>query len=148
MPVPKFLLRGFRRPREVVAPALGALEREVLECLWRRGAETSVRDVHEAFGGTHAYTTLMTTLDRLYRKGLLARRKDGRAFLYEPRLSRAEFEQGIKEDLLEDLLGPGAEGVEPVLSYIVERVGERDRALLDKLDSMIKTKRRELKRRR
>jgi predicted transcriptional regulator len=145
MPVPKFLLRGFRRPREVVAPALGTLEREVLECLWRRG-EASVRDVHAAFGETNAYTTLMTTLDRLYRKGLLERRKEGRAFRYAPRLSRAEFEQGIKEDLLEDLLGANAEGVEPVLSYIVERVGERDRALLDKLDAMIKTKRRELKR--
>jgi predicted transcriptional regulator len=77
----------------------------------------------------------------------LERRKEGRAFLYVPRLSRTEFEQGIKEDLLEDLLGAHAEGVEPVLSYIVERVGERDRALLDKLDAMIKTKRRELKRR-
>jgi predicted transcriptional regulator len=146
MPVPKFLLRGFRRPREVVAPALGALEREVLECLWRRG-DSSVRDVHVAFNEVTAYTTLMTTLDRLYRKGLLERRKEGRAFRYAPRFSRAELEQGIKEDLLEDLLGAHAEGVEPVLSYIVERVGERDRALLDKLDAMIKTKRRELKRR-
>jgi predicted transcriptional regulator len=147
MPVPKFLLRGFRRPSEVVAPALGALEREVLECLWRRG-EATVRDVHADFGETTAYTTLMTTLDRLYRKGLLERRKDGRAFRYAPRVTRESLAQGIREDLLEDLLGQNAEGVEPVLSYIVESVGERDRALLDKLDRMIKEKRRELKRRR
>ncbi|MDT7604069.1 MAG: hypothetical protein QOF61_2066 [Acidobacteriota bacterium] len=146
MPVPKFLLRGFRRPREVVAPALGALEREVLECLWRRG-EASVRDVHAAFGETTAYTTLMTTLDRLYRKGLLVRRKEGRAFRYAPRVTREALAQGIREDLLEDLIGQNAEGVEPVLSYIIESVGERDRALLDKLDQMIKEKRRELKRR-
>lgn len=146
MPVPKFLLRGFRRPREVVAPALGALEREVLECLWQRG-EASVRDVHLSFGEKTAYTTLMTTLDRLYRKGLLERRKEGRAFRYSPRVTREAFEQGIKEDLLEDLIGANAEGVEPVLSYIVESVGERDRALLDKLDQLIKEKRRELKRR-
>ena len=146
MPVPKFLLRGFRRPSEVVAPALGALEREVLECLWGRG-EATVREVHAAFGEATAYTTLMTTLDRLYRKGLLARRKEGRAFRYQPRITRAELEQGIKEDLLEGLLGQNAEGVEPVLSYIVESVGERDRALLDKLDQMIKEKRRELRRR-
>lgn len=145
MPVPKFLLRGFRRPREVVAPALGTLEREVLECLWRRG-ESSVRDVHAAFGETTAYTTLMTTLDRLFRKGLLTRRKEGRAFIYEARVTREEFERGVREDLLEGLLGQNAEGAEPVLSYIVEHVGERDRALLDRLDEMIKTKRRELKR--
>lgn len=146
MPVPKFLLRGFCRPREVVAPALGALEREVMECLWGRG-ESSVREVHAAFGEANAYTTLMTTLDRLYRKGLLVRRKDGRAFRYAPRLTLEAFELGIKEDVLEGLLGQGAEGVEPVLSYIVESVGERDRALLDRLDQMIKEKRRELKRR-
>jgi predicted transcriptional regulator len=146
MPVPKFLLRGFRRPSEVVAPALGALERGVLECLWRRG-EASVRDVHADFGGTTAYTTLMTTLDRLYRKGLLDRRKEGRAFRYSARVTSEALAQGIREDLLEDMLGQGAEGVEPVLSYIVESVGERDRALLDKLDQMIKEKRRELKRR-
>lgn len=145
MPVPKFLLRGFRRPSEVVAPALGTLEREVMDCLWRKG-EATVRDVYVAFGEATAYTTLMTTLDRLYRKGLLERHKDGRAFRYLPRLSRTEFAQGIKEDLLEDLLGANAEGVEPVLSYIVERVSERDRALLDKLDAMIKSKRKELKR--
>jgi BlaI family transcriptional regulator, penicillinase repressor len=145
MTVPKFLLRGFRRPREVVAPALGALEREVLECLWRRG-EASVRDVHAAFGETNAYTTLMTTLDRLYRKGLLTRRKEGRAFRYAPRFTREEFERGIREDLLEGLLGQNAEGVEPMLSYIVERVGERDRALLDRLDQLVKEKRKELKR--
>jgi predicted transcriptional regulator len=145
MPVPKFLLRGFRRPSEVVAPALGSLEREVMECLWRR-REASVREVHEAFGGATAYTTLMTTLDRLFRKGLLVRRKDGRAFRYAPRVTREDFERGIKEDLLEDLLGQNGEGVEPVLSYIVERVGERDRAVLDKLDQLIREKRRELRR--
>ena len=146
MPVPKFLLRGFRRPHEVVAPALGTLEREVMECLWRRG-EASVRDVHADFGETTAYTTLMTTLDRLYRKGLMDRRKEGRAFRYSPRVTREALAQGIREDLLENMLGQSVEGVEPVLSYIVESVGERDRALLDKLDQMIKEKRRELKRR-
>jgi predicted transcriptional regulator len=144
MTVPKFLLRGFRRPREVVAPALGALEREVLECLWRVG-EASVRDVHAAFGETTAYTTLMTTLDRLFRKGLLTRRKEGRAFRYAPRVTREELERGIREDLLEGLLGQNAEGVEPVLSYIVERVGERDRELLERLDQLVKEKRKELK---
>ena len=105
-----------------------------------------MRGVHSAFGETTAYTTLMTTLDRLYRKGLLVRRKEGRAFIYEARVTREEFEQGVREDVLEGLLGQSAEGVEPVLSYIVERVGERDRALLDRLDEMIKTKRRELRR--
>lgn len=144
MPPPKFTLRGFRRPREVASLALGKLERQVLDETWRSG-EVTVREVYTAFGENVAYTTLMTTLDRLYKKRLLQRRKDGRAFLYSPAVSRAEFEHGIREDVIDGLLGRGAEGVEPVLACIVDAVSERDRELLDELDRLIKQKRRELK---
>jgi len=146
MPIPKFTLRGFRRPREVAAQALGKLEREVLNEIWRRD-EVSVRDVYLAFGESVAYTTLMTTLDRLFKKRLLTRRKDGRAFVYLPAVSRAELEQGIREDVIDGLLGQGAEAVEPLLACIVDTVSERDRELLDELDRLIKEKRRELKQR-
>ncbi len=114
MKAPRFLLRGFRRPREVASLALGKLERQVLNEAWQRG-EVSVRDVYLSFHEKVAYTTLMTTLDRLYKKQLLARRKDGRAFCYKPAVSREEFESGIREDLVDGLLGRGAEGIEPVL---------------------------------
>jgi len=139
------MLRGFRRPREVAALALGKLERQVLDEAWRR-SELSVRDIYLAFDEQVAYTTLMTTLDRLYKKKLLERRKDGRAFLYSAALSREEFEQGIREDVIEGLLGHGAEGVEPVLVCIVDTVSERDRELLDELDRLVKEKKRELRR--
>jgi len=139
----KFLLRGFRRPREIARIALGKLERQVLDEAWRRGSVT-VRDVQFAFGENVAYTTLMTTLDRLYKKKLLERRKDGRAFVYTPALSRAEFDHGIREDVVHGLLGRGAEGVEPVLACIVDAVSDRDRELLDELERLIKEKRREL----
>ena len=78
MKAPRFLLRGFRRPSEVASLALGKLERQVLEETWQRG-EVSVRDIYLAFEERIAYTTLMTTLDRLFRKQILDRRKDGRA---------------------------------------------------------------------
>src|SRR5438034_10440497 len=96
MKAPRFLLRGFRRPSEVASLALGKLERQVLEETWKH-REVSVRDVYIAFEERIAYTTLMTTLDRLYKKQLLARRKDGRAFLYAAAMSREEFEHGIRE---------------------------------------------------
>jgi len=143
MKTPRFLLRGFRRPREVASLALGPLEREVLEVTWRRG-ETRVRDVFSAFDEKVAYTTVMTTLDRLYKKRLLSRRKEGRAFLYSPLFTREELEQGIREDLIDGLLG-GAGGIEPVLACIVDAVSDQDRELLDELDRLIKEKRRELK---
>lgn len=126
-------------------PALGKLEREVMDEIWRRG-ETSVREMYRAFDERTAYTTLMTTLDRLHKKGLLARRKDGRAFLYTPRVSREQLEQGVAEDVIEGLLGLASESVEPVLACIVEAVSEHDRDLLDELDRLVKEKKRELRR--
>ena len=145
MKAPRFLLRGFRRPREVASLALGKLERQVLDETWRR-SEVSVRDIYVAFEERIAYTTLMTTLDRLYKKRLLDRRKDGRAFFYSPSVSREEFEHGIREDVIDGLLGGGAEGIQPVLACIVDTVSERDRQLLDELDRLVKEKKRELRR--
>ncbi len=145
MNTPRFLLRGFRPPREIASFALGKLERQVLEETWRLG-EVSVRDVYRAFEERIAYTTLMTTLDRLYKKNLLERRKDGRAFLYAAVVSRDELDRGIKEDVVDGLLGHGADEVEPVLACIVDTITERDRELLDELDRLVQEKKRELRR--
>jgi predicted transcriptional regulator len=145
MKAPRFLLHGFRRPSEVASLALGKLERQVLEEAWQRG-EVSVREIYVAFDETIAYTTLMTTLDRLFRKRILDRRKEGRAFFYFPVASREEFEHGIREDIIDGLLGGGAEGIQPVLACIVDTVSETDRELLDELDRLIKEKKRALRR--
>jgi len=146
MKIPGFTLLGFKRPREVVCETLGKLERKVMEETWRR-KEVSVRDVCISFGDQVAYTTVMTTLDRLHKKGLLARRKSGRAFLYSPSVSREEMEQGVARDVIDGLLGSDtASGVEPVLACIVDAVSERDRELLDELDRLVREKRRELRR--
>jgi predicted transcriptional regulator len=128
-----------------VASALGKLEREVMNITWRRG-EISVRDVFRAFEERVAYTTLMTTLHRLYQKGMLDRRKRGRAFLYSPRVSPLEFEQGIAKDLIEGLIDRSVDRVEPLLACIVDTVSEQDRALLDALDRLIREKKQALRR--
>ena len=143
MKTARFLLRGFKRPREVASEALGKLEQNVLQEIWRRD-EASVRDIYVAFGEKVAYTTLMTTLDRLYKKNLLTRRKDGRAFVYVAAVSPDELEQGIREDVIDVLLGHGADAVQPVLACIVDTVSLRDRELLDELDRLIKEKRKAL----
>jgi predicted transcriptional regulator len=144
-----FRKEGFKRTGASAPPELGPLEREVMGLIWGRpddAAEVSVRDVHLAFEGRLAYTTLMTTLDRLHKKGLLDRRKEGRAFFYSPRFSPNEFERGVARDVINTLLGRGSDGVEPILACIIDTVSERDRALLDELDRLIKEKRRELER--
>jgi predicted transcriptional regulator len=138
----EFLLRGFRRPRATVEGALGHLERDVLERLWNAGGEASVRQVQEACGGELAYTTVLTTLDRLFRKGLVERRREGRAFLYRPRLSRDELAQGVASDVIDSLLGLNAASARPVISTFVDAVGQRDAALLDELERMVRDRKR------
>ena len=139
-----FAPQKFKRTGKI-APELGPLERQVMELIWRRpgeAAEVSVRDIHVAFEGRLAYTTLMTTLDRLHKKGLLERRKEGRAFFYSTRFSPDEFERNVAREVINKLLGRGPDGVEPILACIVDAVSEHDRALLDELDRLIKEKRR------
>ena len=67
-------------------PQLGPFEQQVLRRLWSHGSAT-VRELL-ADGKIHqAYTTVMTTVDRLYKKGLLDRVAEGRAFRYTPPVS-------------------------------------------------------------
>ncbi len=124
-------------------PLLGPLEQEVLELVWQRGT-ASVRDIHLAFGERLAYTTLMTTLDRLFKKGLLARQKDGRAFCYSPQATPEELARGLTRRALNGLLGRSPNGVEPLLACIVDAVTEHDRELLGDLDRLIQEKRQAL----
>jgi predicted transcriptional regulator len=122
---------------------LGPLEVQVMECLWRRDGETSVRGLQEDLPGA-AYTTLMTTLDRLFKKGFLERTKHGRAFRYRPLLSRSglldHFARGTIARLLE--AAPAARSVRPILSTFVESVGQKDALLLDELEALIRAERR------
>jgi predicted transcriptional regulator len=123
----------------------GPLELRVLEALWDRAASACVRDIQPAIPAV-AYTTLMTTLDRLYRKGYLLREKSGRAFYYRPRASRAALQSQLAGSALATLLPGDTSAVRPILSMFVDAVGERDSALLDELETLIRSRRDELER--
>jgi predicted transcriptional regulator len=138
----RFLFRGFRRPRAAVESALGQLERGILERLWSLGREASVRELQDAFSGTLAYTTLMTTLDRLFKKGLLDRRREGRAFLYRPRVTPEQLRQELAADVIDSLLGQGSEAARPLMSTFIDAVEVRDAALLDELERLIRARKR------
>jgi predicted transcriptional regulator len=111
----------------------------VLESLWNRRDGGSVRDLTPDFPDI-AYTTLMTTLDRLHRKGMLIRQRTGRAFKYEPRLPREQFLAEMASDSLVSLL-PSDGSSRPILSMFVEAVGRHDAAVLDELDALVRAAR-------
>jgi predicted transcriptional regulator len=143
MPSPTFRLRGFQRLSDAVVDSLGELEGKVLNEVRRQG-ETNVGRVCDALDRSYAYTTVMTTLDRLYKKGLLTRSKSGRAFYYAAKYSVEEMERGLTEDVVNSLFDANPARVTPVLACIVDSVSDRDRQLLDELERLVQEKRREL----
>src|SRR6185503_10511360 len=122
----------------------GPLEIRVLEALWARDTPACVRDLQPQFTGV-AYTTLMTTLDRLFRKGALSRVKSGRAFFYRPKSSQQEMISELAGSTFATLLPSNSAFARPILSMFVDTVGERDHALLDELEQLVKARRDELK---
>jgi len=123
-------------------PHLGPLEQRMLEALWARGSAT-VRELLESGYEKLAYTTLMTTLDRLFKKGLLTRSEEGRAFRYRPRVSREELHREEARHSFRQLLDSSPTSNLP-LSFLVEIVGEQDVKLLDDLGKLVERKRRDL----
>src|SRR5262245_40112158 len=121
---------------------LGPLEVQLLRWLWQKGSGT-VREVLETGEVEGAYTTLMTTLDRLHKKKLLTREPEGRAFRYYPAQTEEQFNGEIVRNAIRHMLDSAA-GTRVPLSFLVEAISEHDRRLLDQLEHEIERKRREL----
>ena len=124
---------------------LGPLEMQVMNVVWSV-ARCSVRDVVERLNSKLAYTTVMTTLDRLFKKGLLEREKFDRAFLYSPALSSQDWERRRAGDFVAGFLAGPEPSRDLLLSSLVDAVGQHDAVLLDELEEKIRKKRRELSR--
>ena len=88
-----------------------------MDVLWQRGAPATVRDVLGTLNGSRslAYTTVMTVMDNLHRKGALRREMEGRAWRYSPARSRAEHSAA----LLQEVLGGASGDRDEVLMHFV-----------------------------
>jgi len=114
--------------------AVGSLESEVLAVVCARGS-SSVGEVREQLGRPCAYTTVMTTLDRLYKKDLLERRKTGRRFLYAPKTLRAADGDGAGTARWPVL------ALSAFASHLLDAVGTYDETLLQELEKTIAQRR-------
>jgi predicted transcriptional regulator len=130
-----------RATKETLLSLFGPLELAVLEVMWRQSGALSVKALQKDFPEV-AYTTLMTTLDRLYKKAALVRSKRGRAFFYEARLTREEVQSNMASVVFTHLLG-GDVAARLVLSSFVEAVSQRDELLLDELEDLLRQRRSE-----
>src|SRR5688572_22587846 len=123
---------------------MGELEQAVLEVLWDLdaagrtaspdGPGVSGREVHDRLAGRNlAYTTVMTVLDRLARKDLVVRQRDGRAFRYAPRLTRAAMTAELMHEALEGTTGDREQAL---VSFVGEASAEDLAALRRALDDL------------
>ncbi len=106
--------------------------------LWADG-DLTVRDVMARMKRPPAYTTVMTTMDRLFKKGLLARTKEGTAFVYRAAMSRDDYHHAVVEEAVGDLL---AKATGPVLAAFVDTAAELDEDNLRRLEQLIAQRRR------
>ena len=83
--------------------AFGELEAAIMDRVWAAGRPVLVREVHDWLrpGREPAYNTVHTVVEILYRKGWLAREKDGRAYRYRPTASREDYTAGLMRDAFE-----------------------------------------------
>jgi predicted transcriptional regulator len=119
---------GTRRRDEASRRAFGELEQQVLSVLWAAGAPLVPREVQERLADPPAYTTVMTILDRLQRKGVATRTSRGRAFAYAPLVT----ESAMAAQHARALLANGHDR-RAVLQGFVDVLSEDDSAELTRL---------------
>jgi predicted transcriptional regulator len=124
--------------------ALFDLEADIMDLVWSRDWESfSVRDVHDVLGEENglAYTTVMTTVKRLFDKELLSRTKEGRKYVYSPNQTRAEFYRKVAAQVMDSF---PVEGRSTAMSLLVDQISEADGSTLDELEALIDRRRAEL----
>jgi predicted transcriptional regulator len=110
--------------------ALGELEAAVMELFWSADATRVVREVVSELAPQRplAYTTVMTVMDNLHRKGFLRRERDGRAWRYAAALSREGYVAGLMSDALS-----GSADRAGALMRFVEQIGDEDAEVLNRV---------------
>jgi predicted transcriptional regulator len=135
----KFRVRAGKKGLEL---RLHELEATIMDAVWsRRLASFAVSDVLGILAERRdiAYTTVMTTVARLHRKGLLKRERDGKRYLYAPQLTREQFLEATAREVLE-----GAVAAPRAIALLAEKVSEASAPELDQLEALIRRRRQEL----
>ncbi len=123
---------------------LGPLEQSLLSAIWQQPEGMTIRELRHRTGIGRAYITIVTTLNRLRKKGLVDRiALDGAkvvTFRYVPRYTVAEAKRDLASNAIRQLLGDMAGPL--LLSHMVEEISKHDAELLDELGRLVDEKRR------
>jgi predicted transcriptional regulator len=129
-----------RQSSAPLTSTLGQREREIMSILCTQES-ASVQQVSERLSATLAYTTVMTTLDRLFKKGFLQRKKQDRAYIYSATLTSHQIEGHRAAGLIRRFFSDSGETPDILLSCLVDAVHQYDDQLLNQLESKIRVAR-------
>ena len=112
---------------EVLLRGFGDLESVIMHMVWDHDGPVTVRDLFDELSRERsiAYTTVMSTMDNLHRKGWLEREKEGKAYRYAATASREEY----SARLMREALAVGGD-TETVLSHFVAQIGDPESEVL------------------
>lgn len=139
-------MKGLRiRPEnQGLRATLHDLQADTMEVIWSHGwGSFTVADVHTEMARSRdiAYTTVMTTVTRLHEMELLERERDGKRYVYRPSMTRDEFFRATAREVM---LSLPEHGHEAAIAMLIDQVGEADLSELDRLEALIRSRRKEL----
>jgi predicted transcriptional regulator len=119
------------------ARPIGPLEWRVLEALWARDEVVTVRDIKASFPEL-AYTTIMTTLDRLHGKRIVERVRTGRAFSYKASIDRTALTAQLAGDAIGPLVARDPSALRPLMCFLIDLAEKQDLAVIDGLNEIVR----------
>ena len=134
----KQLKFNFNPFKEGLNQVLGTLERDIIEILWNRG-ESSIKDILEAFPFDRniSYSTIITVTNRMAKKGLLKKRKVGKAYFYSPIYSREQFFEVISKKVVE---GVSEFSFQAAMVHFVDYMTQADPDKIEYFSKLIESK--------
>jgi len=127
-------IQAFKLGEKGLTHIFGELEAKLMEAVWVLD-EPDVQDVIDYLGADLNYKTTMTVLNRLVEKGVLNRRKSGRAFVYTAVASRDELLAGVFDQMVRGMFGNDFRHI--ALAQMIETVESLDPQMLDDIASLI-----------
>ena len=118
---------------------LGDLEKQVLKYLWQT-SEADVKQVHRVVSQTrhNSLNTVQSALDRLYKKGVLSRRKQGHAYLYQPKVDREGLIHQLINNVTSDFIEDGENTLIAAFGSVSSSLNDNE---LDALEQLIEQQR-------
>jgi predicted transcriptional regulator len=133
-------IQSFKLAKEGLTHIFGELEARLVEAVWDLN-EANVQDVIDHLGGDLNYKTTMTVLNRLVEKGVLTRRRSGRAFVYSATATRQDLLAGVFDQMVRGMFN--TEFREIALTQMIETAESLDPQILDDLSDLIRQRKKD-----